>query len=158
MLSSAKKSLVSRTNSPARIKDSSQGLFSVEPTLSQEVSEKTGNRWPFTKRADSKKLTEKVLKNNLLRKDFINSHPEFRKMGLSTRDSRDGESETSLLQLLQKMSDYKNETAVDKINSLDWSEQVHLSEFDTETGAALKVAAQPVARMEIHMGIDSKTK
>ena len=152
---------MSRINSSARIKDSSQGLFSVEPTLSEEVSEKTGNRWPFTKRAESKNLTQKVLKNNLLRKDFINSHPEFRKMDLSTKDSRDssdGESETSLLQLLQKMSDYQNETAGDIINSLDWSEQVHLSEFDTETGAALKVAAQPVARMEIHMGIDSKTK
>ena len=113
------------------------------------------------KRADSKRLSEKVLENNLLRKNFINSHPQFRKMGLSTRDSRDSsdsESETSLLQLLQKMSDYENETAGDIINSLDWSEQVHLSEFDTKTGAALKAAAQPVAWMEIHTGIDSKTK
>ena len=80
-------------------------------------------------------------------------------MNLSTKDFRNSsndESETSLLQLLQEMFDYENETAVDKINSIDWSEQALLSESDTETGAALKVAAPPVAQIEIHTRIDSQ--
>ena len=111
------------------------------------------------KRADSKRLSEKVLENNLLRKNFINSHPQFRKMDLSAKDSRnssDGESEASLFQLLQELSDYKDETAVTNIISLDWSEQALLSESDTETGAALKVAAPPVAQIKIHTRIDSQ--
>ena len=129
MLPSAKKPQVSRTNSLARINDSSQGLFSSEHTLPQEVSKQTGNGWPFTKRADSKQLIEKVLKNNLFRKYFINSHPQFKKIDLNAKDSwnsSDGQSETSLSQLLQEMSDDENETAVDKINSIDWSEQALL--------------------------------
>ena len=38
----------------------------------------------------------------------MNSHPQFRKMGLNAKDARDssdGESETSLLKRLQELSD-----------------------------------------------------
>ena len=42
----------------------------------------------------------------------------------------------------------KNETTDNENNSVDWSEEALLSESRTETGTALKVAAQPVTQMK----------
>ena len=69
------------------------------------MSKQTGNGCPFTKRADSKQLTVRVLEDNLLKKYSTVSHPQLQKMESSTRDvdnSSDGASESSLLELCMK--------------------------------------------------------
>ena len=51
-----------------------------------------------------------MLKDNLLEKYPTISHPQLQKMESDTRDvdnSSDGESESSLLELLHEMADYK---------------------------------------------------
>ena len=61
-----------------------------------------------------------------------------------TRDSSDGEFESSWLLALQELSSYVGEAAVATSQYSEWSEQALLSEPDTEIRAALKVAAQAV--------------
>ena len=139
-----KKPQVSRTNSLARIKGSKKGLFSEEQALPQEVSKPTGNGCPFTTRADSKQMLQKVLDSNLYEKYLDINHLNFQRMDSHTRstgNSSDSESDASLLEILRKMASYGSETAVSENNYVDWSEEALLSESDTETEAALKVAA-----------------
>ena len=61
-----------------------------------------------------------------------------------TRDSADGESDSSWLLALQELSNCVGEAAVDTSQHSEWSEQALLSEPDLAVGAALKVAAQVV--------------
>ena len=87
--------------------------------------------WSFTQRADSVEVPGRTSKNNLAEKDFRFSHLHATKMDTGvedTRDSADGESDSSLLQALQELSSCVGEAAVDTSQHSEWSEQALLSE------------------------------
>ena len=80
------KQQVSRTNSLALTKNSNSELLFGEHTLPQEVGEKheTGGR--FVKKADSKRLPDREIMSNLIKKYSALSHPQFVKMDPNTRE------------------------------------------------------------------------
>ena len=119
----------------------------------------TGNICPITERADSKHRLRALLDSNLFEKYLDFSHLHFQKMESYTKNtgnSSDGESNASLSEILWELASYGSETAVSENNSVKWSEEAFFYESDTEAGAALKVAAQPVEQMEAHVGINSQ--
>ena len=149
----------SRTNSLARRKEQSQGLFLGEQALPQEVSKPTGNTCPFTQRTDSQQLVVRELKSNLLKRTTHISHLQSSKMENSARDdghSSDGKSDTSLINLLTEITDYSKEVTYNMDNSIDWSEEALLSDSSSETGTALKVAAQSVTQAPSQTEINSQ--
>ena len=72
------------------------------------------------------------------------------------RDSSDGESESSLLKLLQDIPDINGDHMVNTDKDLDWSDGGLLSESDTELEAALKVAAPSVRNKGDNTGSNSR--
>ena len=110
------KQLSSRTNSFDRIGNSNLELFFEAQAFPQEVCDETGSMWSFTKIADSLKLPDRASEDNLIEKDFRFSHLQSTKMekGVEdTRDSADGESDSSWLLALQELSNCVGEAAVD---------------------------------------------
>ena len=103
-----------------------KGLFSEEQSLPQEVSKSTRTKSPFSTRADSKEKPQELLRSNLLRKSIEFSHMHLQKMEPHTKsdsNSSEGESEASLVELLQAITNYEGETAVNGNPSINWSEQ-----------------------------------
>ena len=76
----------------------------------------------------------------------------------SYRDSSNGELDSSLLKLIQDISDDEGGQMVNQYKSIDWGDQGLLSDSDTETGAALKVTAQSVGKLEVCAGTNFLTE
>ena len=72
------------------------------------------------------------------------------------RESSDGESENSLLKLLQDIPDINGDHMVKTDKELDWSDGGLLSESDTELEAALKVTAPSVKNKGANTGSNSQ--
>ena len=61
----------------------------------------------------------------------------------------EGESEASLVELLQQISNCEDEAAFNDNSAISWSEEDLLCESGAETEAALKVAAQSVRQTQV---------
>ena len=142
-----KKQFGSRTNGSLRISNQNSELFYEAQEFPQEVRDETGTMWSFTEKADSVNVPGRTSKNNLAEKDFEFGHLHSTKMengAEDTRDSTDGESDSSLLLALQELSSCVGEAAVGASQHSEWSEQALLSEPDLAVKGALKAAAQVV--------------
>ena len=144
-----KKQLDSKyTRSPEK-REKNLGLFYCEDTLPQEVSEKAGSELAVLDLADSQVLLERERETNPIVNLARNRHPTLQDMdqtkGKPELDT-DGEFDNSLIKLLEELPDFEEMKTEDKINPFYWSDNGLLSDSDTETEAALEVAAQSVEK------------
>ena len=153
-----KKRQVHNYRSTVETERQSQELLSGACQLPQEVSELT-RKWPFYKLADSHPLPVQRIRNNPVDTATLIDHPQLYKMDSDAKrhqESSDGESESSLLGLLQDIPDINGDHMVEKDSELNWSDGGLLSESDTELEAALKVAAPSVQNKGAKTGSNSQ--
>ena len=120
---------------------------------------KQTRKWPFSKLADSHLLPVQRIRDNPVNRALLIDHPQSLKMDSDAkeyRESSDGESESSLLKLLQEIPDINGDHMVKTDKELDWSDGGLLSESDTEWEAALKVAAPSVKNKGANTGSNSQ--
>ena len=126
-----------------------KGLFCEEYKYSQEVGEKTGSELSLTESADSREVSVKDIQINPKKRQIGDRHPISLEMNSTIENGEnraDGESDSSLIKLLAELSDEEQLTTDSHLDFLNWSDQGLLSDSDTDTVAALEVAAQPVER------------